>query len=329
MIPEEMRACTRSSAPRRNIGSTWRKGCPRDRTAPAVADGDRLGGYCRLSRRDESHSRCRGHLPWAWEMKGSGAGYGCSAGSIRCSQRRRRWIATCARSCCSRCAGRCRDDHQRTMQKIPYPLPKADQDVLKQAAKNILSATNSGSDARLSAAIQVLDMVTLDLRERLGCGSRHDGDEQKQRARPANVSCSASCHTRLGVAVRRKLGAARDGGCDGMDVPGWAVEVKRTEVLTLPLFWAQAKRQAECWAPAGFVLAQVSREVGGIHGPARPRPRDFSAWGDPLSMPLPRWCGWRGLGLENYQIWNRRHEIRTAPLCTLFPRLSGTEFDAC
>ena len=52
--------------------------------------------------------------------------------------------------------------------KIPYPLPKADQDVLKQAAKNILSARNSGRDARLSAAIQVLDMVTLDLRERLG-----------------------------------------------------------------------------------------------------------------------------------------------------------------
>lgn len=52
--------------------------------------------------------------------------------------------------------------------RIPYPLPKADQDVLKQAAKNILSARSSGSYARLSAAIQVLDMVTLDLRERLG-----------------------------------------------------------------------------------------------------------------------------------------------------------------
>lgn len=51
--------------------------------------------------------------------------------------------------------------------RIPYPLPKADQDVLKQSARNILSARSSGSDARLSAAIQVLDMVTLDLRERL------------------------------------------------------------------------------------------------------------------------------------------------------------------
>ena len=58
------------------------------------------------------------------------------------------------------------------MQKIPYPLPKADQDVLEAGCENILSARNSGSDARLSAAIQVLDMVTLDLRERLGVG--HD-----------------------------------------------------------------------------------------------------------------------------------------------------------
>ena len=52
--------------------------------------------------------------------------------------------------------------------KIPYPLPKADQDVLKQAARNILSARHAGNDARLSAAVQALDMATLDLRERLG-----------------------------------------------------------------------------------------------------------------------------------------------------------------
>ena len=57
------------------------------------------------------------------------------------------------------------------MQKIPYPLPKADQDVLKQAAKTSCRQ-RTGSDARLSAAIQVLDMVTLDLRERMGVG--HD-----------------------------------------------------------------------------------------------------------------------------------------------------------
>ena len=153
----------------------------------------------------------------------------------------------------------------------------ADQDVLKQAAKNILSARNSGRDARLSAAIQVLDMVTLDLRERL---VGHDMTAMSRNKGAAGErGCSASCRLRAGVAVRRKLGAARDGGCDGMDVPGWAVEVKRTEVLTLPPFWAQAKRQAERnWPAAGFVLAKEPGEVGGLHGPARPRPRDFSAW---------------------------------------------------
>lgn len=55
--------------------------------------------------------------------------------------------------------------------RIPYPLPKADQDVLKQSARNILSARSSGSDARLSDAIQVLNIITLDLRERLGVWS--------------------------------------------------------------------------------------------------------------------------------------------------------------
>ena len=80
----------------------------------------------------------------------------------------------------------------------------------------------------------------------------------------------------LGVAVRRKLGAARDGGCDGMDVPGWAVEVKRTEVLTLPLFWAQAGGRLSSLAAAGFVLAQVSGEAGWYSDPHDLAPEIFS-----------------------------------------------------
>lgn len=52
--------------------------------------------------------------------------------------------------------------------KIPYPLPESDQAVLKLAAKNIASARSSGVDMQLSNAIKVLDMVTLDLRARIG-----------------------------------------------------------------------------------------------------------------------------------------------------------------
>ena len=44
----------------------------------------------------------------------------------------------------------------------------------------------------------------------------------------------------LGVAVRRSWAQRVMAAATEMDVPGWAVEVKRTEVLTLTLFWAQA-----------------------------------------------------------------------------------------
>lgn len=47
----------------------------------------------------------------------------------------------------------------------------------------------------------------------------------------------------LGELVQRKLGAARNGGSD-IAVPGWAIEVKRTEVW-LAEFWDQAERQAK------------------------------------------------------------------------------------
>ena len=106
--------------------------------------------------------------------------------------------------------------------------------------------------------------------------------------------------------MRRKLGAARDGGCDGMDVPGWAVEVKRTEVLTLPPFWAQAKRQAEQLGRRRFCSGASPREVGCLHGPARPRPRFFSLGRSRHRCRCRDGASWRGLGLENAQIWNRK-----------------------
>lgn len=48
----------------------------------------------------------------------------------------------------------------------------------------------------------------------------------------------------LGFVVKRELSASRDGGCDGLDVPGWAIEVKRTEQM-LAAHWYQAVEQAE------------------------------------------------------------------------------------
>jgi Holliday junction resolvase len=47
----------------------------------------------------------------------------------------------------------------------------------------------------------------------------------------------------LGFVVRRGLGAARDGGADSLDVPGWAIECKRCEAWS-NAFWDQATAQA-------------------------------------------------------------------------------------
>ncbi|MBU2827587.1 MAG: putative PDDEXK endonuclease [Acidithiobacillus ferriphilus] len=49
----------------------------------------------------------------------------------------------------------------------------------------------------------------------------------------------------LGVTVTRNLSQTRGGGADALDVPGWAIECKRQESLSLASWWNQATRQAE------------------------------------------------------------------------------------
>lgn len=49
---------------------------------------------------------------------------------------------------------------------------------------------------------------------------------------------------RLGRIVKRRTDSSREGGCDTLDIPGWSVEVKRTERFE-SAFWSQAIRQAE------------------------------------------------------------------------------------
>jgi hypothetical protein len=49
----------------------------------------------------------------------------------------------------------------------------------------------------------------------------------------------------LGLAVTRNYDARWIGGCDSLSIPGWSVEVKRHETLSLGSWWAQAQRQAD------------------------------------------------------------------------------------
>lgn len=95
----------------------------------------------------------------------------------------------------------------------------------------------------------------------------------------------------LGIVVQRRLGAARDGGCDGLDVPGWAIEVKRTETL-LNSYWSQAKRQAEeCEGRKPVLFWRKSRGKWiAFVDPHDIAPERFQHGGDPVILSLPQWC---------------------------------------
>ena len=95
----------------------------------------------------------------------------------------------------------------------------------------------------------------------------------------------------LGFVVRRKLGAARDGGADSLDVPGWAIEVKRTERLLLPAYWAQAVRQADTEGLMPVLFWRKSRaKWAAFVDPHRFANDLFQPGGDPISMSVLRWC---------------------------------------
>lgn len=50
---------------------------------------------------------------------------------------------------------------------------------------------------------------------------------------------------RLGTIVRRNIDQTRQGGPDGLDLPGWAVEVKRQQKAYLEAWWRQTLDQAD------------------------------------------------------------------------------------
>ena len=54
---------------------------------------------------------------------------------------------------------------------------------------------------------------------------------------------------RLGTIVRRNIDQTRKGGADGLDIPGWAVEVKRQQRSYVEAWWRQAVDQAAACEP--------------------------------------------------------------------------------
>jgi Holliday junction resolvase len=94
----------------------------------------------------------------------------------------------------------------------------------------------------------------------------------------------------LGIIVQRRIDAAREGGCDSLDVPGWAIECKRTETL-LSAHWEQAVYQARDTARKPVLFWRPSRKPWQAHvNPHDLFPDYFSPYGAVIVMPLGRWC---------------------------------------
>jgi hypothetical protein len=95
----------------------------------------------------------------------------------------------------------------------------------------------------------------------------------------------------LGTSVQRRLGAARDGGCD-VDIPGWSIEVKRAERF-LQAFWQQAVEQAEAMKRRPVLFWRKSRASWSVYvdlfdlAPSHfPKPKTH----EPARLSLLAWC---------------------------------------
>lgn len=67
---------------------------------------------------------------------------------------------------------------------------------------------------------------------------------QRRKGQTGEREFFAELSGRLGYVVRRNVDQARRGGADGIEVQGWAIEVKRHESGFRSEWWAQAVAQA-------------------------------------------------------------------------------------
>jgi Holliday junction resolvase len=68
---------------------------------------------------------------------------------------------------------------------------------------------------------------------------------QRSKGARAEREVFALLSKELGSCVRRNVDQARAGGADCIEVPGWAIEVKRHETGFREAWWEQTLRQAE------------------------------------------------------------------------------------
>lgn len=71
------------------------------------------------------------------------------------------------------------------------------------------------------------------------------GRMSREKGRRAEIELCKKLSEELGVTVRRNVDQARSGGADCLQLHGFAIEIKRTERLARPTWWAQAVEQGD------------------------------------------------------------------------------------
>lgn len=72
--------------------------------------------------------------------------------------------------------------------------------------------------------------------------------------------CFTLLSDELGFVVKRNVDQARLGGADCIELPGFAPEVKRREMLAKPSWWRQAVRQGAAMQREPIVFYRRNRE---------------------------------------------------------------------
>lgn len=64
----------------------------------------------------------------------------------------------------------------------------------------------------------------------------------------------------LGITIKRNVDQARAGGADCLELPGFAIECKRREMLSRPAWWKQAVEQGQKVGAEPIVWYRQSRK---------------------------------------------------------------------
>jgi Holliday junction resolvase len=83
---------------------------------------------------------------------------------------------------------------------------------------------------------------------------------QRRKGQVAEREIFALLSEDLGAVVKRRILQAREGGCDSLDIPQWAIEVKRHETLNLKEWWSQTIRQANAVQRKPILFYRQSRQ---------------------------------------------------------------------